>query len=38
MTGATLQTIKLKAHNYSSKASINFSDSPETKKILQPFL
>lgn len=38
MTGATLQTIKLKAHNYSSKASIDFSDSPETKKILQSFL
>lgn len=27
MTGATLQTIKLKAQNYSSKVSTDFSDS-----------
>lgn len=38
MTAATLQTIKLKAQNYSGKASIDFSDSPEKKKILQSFL
>jgi len=32
LTHATLQTIKLKLQNYSSKVSIDFSDSPENQQ------